>query len=159
MKIRSSEELHKLLTKALEIETGYEEMAKWEGYVTVKNPKYRETIFELISESGKHATLVEALLGLVLIPKDYHPAPPRQMSFDFKGKSELEIMEILLHLEVVAYELYSDIKASVIASDMHGLILAEDQENFIKILEELIIDESHHKDLVSSHIGHVQRIR
>jgi uncharacterized protein YihD (DUF1040 family) len=71
MKIRNVEELHKLLSKAWEIESQFETLAFWEGYTAVASEAFRSTLFQLISESEKHKGMVQELLDAVILPNGY----------------------------------------------------------------------------------------
>jgi hypothetical protein len=159
MQIKNAEELHKLLTKAYQIETQYETLVEWEGYVMVTNPKYRETLFELISESEKHGAMVIALIDMVILPKEYSAPPLHKSTFDFSAKSEFDIMLDLMKYEQLAFDLYSAIREAVLGSDLRGCIRPENMGSFVAILDELIRDESDHKARISTHVGRVTMIK
>jgi len=159
MMIRSAEELHKLLTKAWEVETQYETLAHWEGYIAASSDEFRATIFGLISESQKHEGLVKELLDSVILPKSYKAEPLQRKSFDFQGHSEFDVMTELGGYEHLAFDLYSRIKQAVKMSDVDGWIPREKQRRFMEILDQLIADESEHAQIVDSHVGRVKKIR
>jgi len=159
MEIRTVEELHKLVSKALEIETSYETIAQWEGYVAVNNPLYRETLFQLISESEKHKNMVQTMLDMIILPKGYQAPSLHQQTFDFRGKSEFDVMLELMRYEQLAFDLYCTVKRSVESTNLEGWIRPEDRASFMKMLDELIRDESEHKEIVTKHVGRVKMIR
>lgn len=127
--------------------------------MAVSNPKYRETLFELVSESEKHANMVQALMDMVILPKEYQTSALHQATFDFRGKSEFDVMLELMNYEQVALDLYSDIKEAIEKSNLQGYIKPELMGHFMAILDELIHDEAQHKDLLYAHVGRVKMIR
>lgn len=159
MQIRNSEELHKLLSKAYQIETEYETLAEWEGYVSVQNPKYRDLLFELISDSEKHAFMVKDLLSMVLLPQNYHAPVLQPASFNFSRKSEFDVMLELERYEQLTLDLYSAIRDAVLKSDVETHVRSGDLDAFVAILDKLIVDEAHHRDAVHSYVGGVKMIR
>jgi hypothetical protein len=158
MEIQTAIELHRLLTKALQIEMSYETIADWEGYVSVSTPKFRDTLFALISESGRHETLVKEMIGMVDIPGNVEQVPLGQPRFDFNGRGELDVMMELLRYEKLAFDLYSSIRLAVANSDSERFVSKENLPHFIAILDQLIIEESDHEHLVSSFMGNVKMI-
>lgn len=158
MQIRNPEELHKLLSKALQIEAEYETLAEWEGYVSVENPKYRDLLFELISDSEKHAIWVKEMLGMVILPSDYKAPMLPPASFDFRGKSEFDTLLELERYEQLTLDLYSAIRAAILKSDLKEHVREGDLDKMIGTLENLILDETHHRDAVHSYVGMVKMI-
>ncbi len=159
MRIRDAEELHKLLGKALQIESEYETLAEWEGYVSLSNPKYRDLLFELISDSEKHAQWVKEMLGMVVLPAGYKAPELPPASFDFKGRSEFDILMELERYEQLTLDLYNAIKGAVSRSDLKGKIKEGDLERMLRILDDLIADETRHRDAVHSFVGQVKLVR
>ena len=159
MLIRDAEELHKLLAKALQIESEYETLAEWQGYISLSNPKYRDLLFELISDSEKHAAWVKDMLGMVILPSGYQSAMLPPPSFDFQGKSEFDTLMELERYEQLTLDLYSAIKAALTKSDLQKVVREGDLPKMLSILDELITDEAHHRDAVRSFIGQVKMIR
>ena len=159
MRIRDAEELHKLLSKAFQIESEYETLAEWEGYISLSNPKYRDLLFELISDSEKHAMWVKEMLGMVILPAGYRAPELPPASFDFKGRSEFDTLMELERYEQLTLDLYTAIKGAVSRSDLKGKVKEEDLERMLRILADLISDETHHRDAVRSFIGQVKLVR
>lgn len=159
MLIRDAEELHKLLAKALQIESEYETLAEWQGYISLSNPKYRDLLFELISDSEKHAAWVKDMLSMVIIPSGYQSATLPPPSFDFQGKSEFDTLMELERYEQLTLDLYSAIKAALTRSDLQNVVRQGDLPKMLSTLDELIADEAHHRDAVHSFIGQVKMIR
>lgn len=159
MQIRDAEELHKLLSKALQIESEYETLAEWQGYISLDNPKYRDLLFELISDSEKHAVWVKEMRGMVVLPAGYKAPELPPASFDFRGKSEFDTLLDLERYEQLTLDLYSAIKSALTRSDLKGKIKEGDLERMLKILDDLITDETHHRNAVRSLVGQVKMIR
>jgi rubrerythrin len=159
MLIRNAEELHKLLSKALQIESEYETLAEWEGYISLDNPKYRDLLFELISDSEKHAIWVKEMLSMVVLPSGYKVPELPTASFDFRGKSEFDTLINLERYEQLTLDLYTAIKGALSRSDLIGKIREGDLERMLKILDDLISDETHHREAVHSLVGQVKLIR
>jgi hypothetical protein len=158
VEIRTAVELHRLLTKALQIEMSYETVADWEGYVSVNNPKFRDTLFGLISESEKHEALVKEMIGMVVVPQDEMPMSLAQPRLDFSNRGELDVMMELMRYEKLAYDLYSSIRAASGNTHGRGFVNDEDLPRFLGILDQLIVEESDHEHLLSSFLGNVKLI-
>jgi hypothetical protein len=159
MQIRDAEELHKLLAKALQIESEYETLAEWQGYISLDNPKYRDLLFELISDSEKHAAWVKEMLGMVILPAGYRAPELPTPSFDFRGRSEFDTLLELERYEQLTLDLYSAIKGALSKSDLEGKIREGDLPRMLRFLDDLISDETHHRDAVHSFVGKVKMIR
>ncbi len=159
MQIRDAEELHKLLGKALQIESEYETLAEWEGYISLSNPKYRDLLFELISDSEKHATWVKEMLGMVILPAGYKAPELPPASFDFRGRSEFDTLMELERYEQLTLDLYTAVKGAVSRSDLKGKITEGGLERMLRILDDLIADETRHRDAVHSFVGQVKLVR
>jgi rubrerythrin len=159
MLIRNAEELHKLLSKAFQIECEYETLAEWEGYISLDNPKYRDLLFELISDSEKHAIWIKEMLGMVVLPMGYKAPELPAASFDFNGRSEFDTLMELERYEQLTLDLYTAIKGALSGSDLKGVIKDGDLERMLTILNDLIADETRHRDEVHALVGHVKFIR
>jgi rubrerythrin len=159
MLIRDAEELHKLLSKALQIESEYETLAEWEGYISLGNPKYRDLLFELISDSEKHAGWVKEMLAMVVLPAGYQAPELPPASFDFKGMSEFDTLLELERYEQLTLDLYGAIKGALARSDPKGKVKEGDLDRMLGMLEDLTSDETRHRDAVHSFVGHVKFIR
>ena len=136
----------------------YETIADWEGYVSVSTPKFRETLFALISESGRHETLVKEMIGMIDIPPDADQVHLGQPRFDFSGRGELDVMMELLRYEKLAFDLYSGIRLAVGNSNSERFVSGDNLPHLLAILDQLIIEESDHEHLVSSFMGNVKMI-
>jgi hypothetical protein len=158
MEIRTSVELHRLLTKALQIEMSYETIADWEGFVSVSSPKFRDTLFGLISESEKHEALVKEMIEMVIMPQGAEQTPLSDPRFDFSNRGELDIMMELLRYEKLAFDLYSSVRAA--AGNMYGKGFIDDEKmpRLIAILDQLVKEESDHEHMVSGFLGNVKMI-
>jgi rubrerythrin len=159
MRIRDAEELYKLLAKALQIESEYETLAEWQGYISLDNPKYRDLLFELISDSEKHAAWVKEMRGMVTLPPGHQAPDLPPAKFDFQGRSEFDTLMELERYEQLTLDLYTAIRAALTISDLEGKIHEEDLPRMLKILDDLISDEIHHRDAVHSFVGQVKMIR
>lgn len=159
MHIRNAEELHKLLSKAFQIESEYETLAEWEGYISLDNPKYRDLLFELISDSEKHAMWVKDMLGMVILPSGYKAPELPPATFDFHGKSEFDTLMELERYEQLTLDLYTAIKGALSRSDLKGVVKEGVLERMLKMLDDLISDETRHRDAVHSFVGQVKFIR
>jgi hypothetical protein len=158
MEIRTSVELHRLLIKALQIEMSYETIADWEGFVSVSSPKFRDTLFGLISESEMHESLVKEMIEMVIMPPGEEQLPLSHPHFDFSNRGELDIMMELLRYEKLAFDLYSSIRAAAGNISGKGFIDEEHMPRFLAILDQLVKEESDHEHLVSSFLGNVKMI-
>jgi len=158
--INDKDELRNLLRKALEVETGFESVAQWEGYVTAKQDEFRQVLFRLTSDSEAHRRMVESLLKQVRATRRSSALPLKPREITFRGKSDLEIMTQISKMEILMYNLYSDIKKVLAESDL-GLMLNEgaDAESFLSTLDSLIKDEEKHMALVSVYVHSVDRLR
>ncbi len=155
MEIRTSVELHRLPTKALQIEMSYETIADWEGFVSVSSPEFRDTLFGLISESEKHESLVKEMIGMIMVPQGAEQLPLGQPRFDFSHRGELDVMMELLRYEKLAFDFYSSIRAA--ASNIGGkeFVNNGNMPRFLAILDQLVHEESDHEHLVSGFLGNV----
>lgn len=144
----------------MEVETGFESVAQWEGYVTAKQDEFREVLFRLISDSEAHRRKVESLLKQVRVTHRSSDLPLRPREIVFRGRSDLEIMAQISKMETLMHNLYSDIKKILVESDL-GLMLNEgaDAEAFLSTLDLLIKDEEKHIAMVSVYVHSVDRLR
>ena len=160
VKILEGDELHNLLRKALEVETGFESVAQWEGYVATKSDEFREVLFRLISDSEGHRRSVESLMAQVRVGGDTYGVPIRPREAVFRGKSDLEVMTEISKMEILMYNLYSDIRKALVESDISALLKdGSDRSSFISELESLIKDEDRHMKMVSQYVRNVDRLR
>jgi hypothetical protein len=158
LEIRTAIEFHRLLVKALQIEMSYETIADWEGYVSLSTPKFRETLFGLISESGRHEAMVKELIAMVDMPPDADLTPLGHPRFDFNGRGELDVMMELLRYEKLAFDLYSSIRAAAGNSNCERFVNKDNLPRMLAILDQLIVEESDHEHLVSGFLGNVKMI-
>ncbi len=159
MEIRSGDELANFLRKALEIEAGFESISQWEGYINLKKDEFRDVVFELISESEKHKSMVEDLISKTKRPSSSETAPLQPHAFNFKNKTEFEIMMDLSRYEKLAYDIYLNIRDALKASDMSRLVEEGDAPLFFSTLDHLIREEADHAAQIASYVGRVERIR
>ena len=159
VEIRTGEELANFLRKALEIEAGFESVSQWEGYINVKKDEFRDVIFELISESEKHRTLVETMISKIRISPGSEALPLQPHAFNFKNKTEFEIMMDLLKYEKLVYDTYLNIKEALKHSNPDPFIEEKDVAFFFSTLDLLIREGAEHSDHIASYVGHVERIR
>ncbi len=148
-----------MLKRALQIEDGFESVAQWEAYVITKDHEFRRMIFEMLAESAKHKVILGGLLKMVRVSDPGAIAPLAPAHFDFAGKENLEIMDDLYQTEILMFDTYTLIKESLHGADIEKLLLPGHKEHFMKMLNDLISDEGRHATMVSSHRGHVERIR
>ena len=160
MKIKDGSELAGLMRKALEIETGFESVAQWEGYVSVADAEMRALLFEIISDSDGHRRVVESLLSMVNVEDDAGARPLQPRSFSFKGKSDIEVMNEIARVEKLMFDMYSDIRSAIETSDVESLLSrGEDVERFKTLLDGLIQGEAGHMNLVARYVRKVDRLR
>jgi rubrerythrin len=159
MRIRNAEELHKLLSKAQQIESEYETLAEWEGYISLDSPKYRDLLFELISDSEKHSIWVKEMLGMVVLPEGYLAPELPPATFDFRGRSEFDTLMELERYEQLTLDLYSAIKGALERSELKGVVREGDLDRMLRILDDLVSDETRHRDAVHAFVGQVKLIR
>lgn len=158
--IKTPDELAGLIRKAHEIESGFEYVASWEGYVNVSDAEMRVLLFELISDSNEHRKTVESLLSMVKVEDDAGAMPLQPRSFNFKGKSDVELMNEIAKVEKLMFNMYSDIRSAIDSSDLESLLSRrEDEERFKSLLDSLIEGEAEHMTLVSRYVRKVDRLR
>ena len=158
--ITLGDDLAGYLQKALEIEKGFETMAEWEGYVSVKEKEFREVLFQLVSDSARHSRTVESLLGMVRVTADNRGLPLQPREFSFKTKSEAEIMAEISRMEHIMFDLYSDIRESLRSSGPSNLLVdPDDASAFMTSLDELVNDESRHISIISKYVRKLDRLR
>jgi rubrerythrin len=159
MRIRNAEELHKLLSKAQQIESEYETLAEWEGYISLDSPKYRDLLFELISDSEKHSIWVKEMLGMVVLPEGYRAPELPPATFDFRGRSEFDTLMELERYEQLTLDLYSAIMGALGRSELKGVVMEDNLYRMLKFLDDLVSDETRHRDAVRALVGQVKLIR
>ena len=159
MAIKSGSELAGLMKKALEVESGFESVAQWEGYVSVADAEMRALLFELISDSDEHRRIVESLLAMVIAGDDSAlPLQPR--TFSFKGKNDIEVMNEIARVEKLMFNMYTDILSAVQRSDLESFLSdPEDAAVFISQLKSLIEGEAKHMASVARYVRKVDRLR
>ena len=157
--IQTGDELAELLARALQIEDGFESLGQWEAYVRTKDPEFRRMIFDMLGESTKHKRMIGDLLKMVIVSYHADIVPLSPTKFDFTGKEQLEVMDELYQTEVLMRDTYSLIGESIPVVDLGKLIIPGNEESFLKMLNELVSDESRHASIVSARRGKVERIR
>jgi rubrerythrin len=158
VEIRTGEDLANFLRKALEIEAGFESVSQWEGYINVKKDEFRDVIFELISESEKHRNLVETMISKIRLSPRSEALPLHPHTFNFKNKTEFEIMMDLSKYEKLAYDTYFNIREALKHSNLDSLIEAKDVPFFFSTLDLLIRGEAEQSDHIANYVGRVERI-
>jgi rubrerythrin len=158
--IGSSEELVGLLHKAHELEAGFESVAEWEGYVSVRDEDMRAVLFELISDSSKHRSAVESMIGMIQIGLDAEARPLQPRVFNLRGKGDLEVMTEISRTEKLMFNVYSDIRSALGKSDSKALFKDEiDAQHVAATLDTLIDDETRHMKTVARYVHSVERLR
>lgn len=158
--IALGDELSGYLHKALEIERGFETVAEWEGYVSVKEKEFRNVLFQLVSDSGGHVRKVESLLAMVRTTEDYHGLPLQPRVMNFKAKSEVEVMTEISRIENIMFDMYSDIREALQGSDMSRLLVdVKNAAPFLATLDGLIDDEERHISIISKYVRKLDRLR
>jgi len=148
--IATGEELVSLLRSARQIEIAFESLAEWSGYVDAPNEDFRSTLFNMITESQRHRTMVDSLISMVNASSPAPGAPLTPRAMDFKNKNEAQIMSEIGKYEKLAFDLYSQILQAVKESDLKVLLRDEKNANgFISTLEKLISEEKNHMDLAA----------
>jgi hypothetical protein len=157
--IESGDELTALLEKALEVEKAFESSAQWEAYVIAQSGEFQDTLFQMMSESHHHKTLVEDMIRRVVTshPVNLRDVPPRE--FNFKGKADQEIMIELKRTEELMANTYRRIKEAVANSNTSKFLSHADREFILKTLDFLVSQEETHTMMVTSRMGKVERIR
>ncbi|MDH7509330.1 MAG: hypothetical protein QHH00_08065 [Methanomassiliicoccales archaeon] len=158
VEIRTTDELLIFLQKALEIELSFETMSQWESYINLKKDEFRDVVFELISESEKHRAIVEELMSRVKMKNQREIPAIRPREFNFKNKTEFEIMMELSKYEKLAYDIYKNIYDALKKSDMKNLFDG-DPSSIFSTLDMLIKEESDHQSKIANYVGKVERIR
>ncbi|MBM3300603.1 MAG: hypothetical protein FJY85_11675, partial [Deltaproteobacteria bacterium] len=151
MEIRSGDELASFLRKALDIEASFESISQWEDYINLKKDEFRDVVFELISESEKHKSIVESLISKTKKGSRSETAPLQPHVFNFKNKTEFEIMMDLSRYEKLAYDIYLNIREALKASDMSKLVEEGDAPLFFSTLDRLIMEEADHVARIASY--------
>ena len=157
--IQTGDELADLLKRAQQIEDGFESVGQWEAYVRTKDPIFRRMIFHMLAESAKHKRMIGDLLRMVSVSDRSEIAPLSPARFDFSSKEQLEVMDELYQTEVLMRDTYTLIRESLPNIDMQTILLPGKEEPFMKMLNELVSDESSHASMMSEHRGKVERIR
>jgi rubrerythrin len=158
--IRNGDELAGLLRKAHEIESSFESVVQWEGYVNVADSEMRAVLFELISDSNEHRRIVESLLAMVRTGGDAGSLPLQPKTFNFKGRNDAEVMNEIAKVEKLMFDMYSDILSAVDVSDLKSLLSdVEDAESFVSHLNTLIEGEAKHMAIVARYVRKVDRLR
>lgn len=160
MEIKNADELTGLIRKAHEIESGFESVSQWEGYVSVADDEMRAVLFELISDSNEHRRIVESLLSMIRNKDDAGALPLQPRSFNFKGKSDVEVMNEIAKMEKLMFNMYTDLRSAIDGSDLESLLSrSEDVERFKSLLDSLIEGEAGHMALVARYVRKVDRLR
>lgn len=158
IQLRNGRELAILLRKAMEIERGFENMAQWEGYIQARNGVFRDTLFQMISESENHSSIVAGMIDRLAVPLDDMPSL-RAQTFDFTGKEDMEVMRMLGEKERLAFDTYSNIRSAIMTSDTSNWMSIEAREHILSGLSTLVEEEAEHMRLATSAVGKVERIR
>ena len=159
MVFNTGDEVVALLEKALEVEKAFEASAQWEAYVAAQTGDFQDTLFQMMSESQHHKTMCEQLIGKVRTVHPFHLKDVTPREFNFKGKSDQEIMQELKKTEELMASTYRRIREAIIESDTSGFIDPADREEMIQMLDFLVGQEEMHTRMVSRRMGNVQRIR
>jgi hypothetical protein len=155
----TGDELVALLEKALEVEKAFESSAQWEAYVAAQTGDFQDMLFQMMAESQQHKVIVEQMISKVrtVHPVNLRDVPPRE--FNFRGKSDQEIMQDLKRTEELMASTYRRIRDALLESDTSRFIHPSDREDILEKLDFLISQEETHTMMVSSSMGMVRRIR
>jgi hypothetical protein len=155
----TGDELVALLEKALEVEKAFETSAQWEAYVAAQTGEFQDMLFQMMAESQQHKMLVEQIIGKVRTARPVNLKEVQAREFNFKGRSDQEIMQELKRTEELMASTYRRIRDSILESDTSRYIDAADKVVVVQQLEFLISQEEMHTAMVSSSMGMVRRIR
>ena len=156
---RNGDDLIMSLKRALQLEEGFESVAQWEAYVNTEDEAFRRMMFRLLSDSERHADLVEQMISKVIASRTRQPTPLAPRVFDFTGMEDEEVMDQLYKTENLMLSTYVLIKEALTEGGIDNLIDPPDKQFFLKTLSDLIAEESIHASMVSSKRGKVVRIR
>lgn len=147
-----TDELASLMGKVLEVETIFESLAEWEGYLKTKNSALADLVLRLYSDSNNHMTIVRSLILKTSVGDKVVEPSTETSTFSFDGVSERDIADDILRMERMAYDLYGQITEVVnrlgpdsvlkdgqsreFMSKVGGLRAAE--QNHIKMVEQFI---------------------
>lgn len=151
--IDSGGQLVSLLTKALEIETTYEEAGKKQGYFHAETDRMREIIQMMICDSKLHKTLVESMIQRTNVPGEKIPNASSLGTHILPAELNATTMLGIADLEKLAGDLYSHIRGAVEASDTSAYLTLEDRKYMLETLAKLVHAEKVHYDVAMNCTG------
>lgn len=146
-------QLVSLLTKALEIETTYEEAGMKQGYFHTETDRMREIIQMMIFDSKLHKTLVESMIQRTNVPGEKIPNASSLGTYMLPAELNAMTMLGIADMEKLAHDLYSHIRSAVEASDTSAYLTPEDRKYVLETLAKLIHAEKVHYDVAMSSAG------
>lgn len=150
---KGSDELLSLMNKVIGIETDFESLAEWEGYIKTKDSALAELVLRLYSDSNNHGTIVRSLIRKVKDSDRATEALPSQSSFSFDGLSELEMANEILRMERMAHDLYDQILAAVERLHPEAVLKEGQSQEFMTKVNLLRAAEQAHMKLVEQFIS------
>jgi hypothetical protein len=147
-----SDELASLMSKVLEVETAFESLAEWEGYLKTKNSALAELVLRLYSDSNNHMTIVRSLIRKTKVSDKVVEPPADTGTFSFDGVGERGIADNILLMERMAYDLYGQIVEVVNRFGPRNMLKDGHSEEFMSEVGSLRAAEQNHIKMVEQFI-------
>ena len=156
MAISTREELQFLLHRGWELEKKFESLSAWKGFVSVGSD-YRMTILTLARDSHRHRLNLEELLQKLGLEAPTNEIP--EVTFDFDGMLDSEILHKTIEQDEIARDLYTKIVESNDPEIISALFGSENIKFFYQTLKQMVEDETRHIAMVRKIAGYITRIQ
>ena len=153
--LTGSEELLSLLNKVLEIETAFESLAEWEGYIKTKDTALADLVLRLYSDSNHHEAIVRSLFARMRGSGKATVPAPGPTVFSFEGATERQIAEGILRMETTARDTYGDILDLLDRIGPDALLKDGQSEEFMAEVKMLRTAEKTHVGLVGQFLDNL----
>jgi hypothetical protein len=151
--MRSRKDLLSLLQEAQTMESAFESVTEWEGFLTIGDNAVGQLLRRLMSESNAHERIVESMIRMVRTTEDV-PAPSGDTSqVDFHAQDETALLLRLQEFELMMHDMYNDIRTALGKSDINSLVDARNAPIILKDLDTLVAAEAMHYKLVTDCIA------
>ena len=154
--ISTKEELQYLLHRAWEIEKKFESLSAWKSFISIES-KYRSTVLTLARESHQHQINLEKILKTLGLEAPINEIP--EITFNFNGLLNSEILQKIIQHDEIARELYIQILENIGPQIISVLIYENDVALFNQQLKQMIQDETRHIAMVRKLTSEIKRIQ
>ena len=114
------------LQRAFEIESTFESLMEWEGYIATKDPHVASLVLKLYSESETHAQMLRKLIAKIRHHGERWNPAQHPSDLDLRDKAEGQILKDILAFEKDAHKAYSEMSRILSEPEAASLVISDD---------------------------------